>query len=283
MLKCLMFLVLFFSGQLGFHLEALAANSVNNNRQKQVSIDKEESLVFVILTHIDKQSQAYLWKRCFESVRKFYPATPIVLIDSNSVFPISDVDLTNTTVIHSAYEAGELLPYYYFMKYKWADKMIFLHDSMFLKRQFTAKELHNRLKFHWQFNVHWFDDDPTINFFLSQLQHGDELIEFNLRKEWYGCFGVASIIALDVLEEIESKYALAETLKDLITSRHQRMALERIFGIIMFKEKYVNFANCSNYGIIHHFPAAFLQVSDERLGEIVKHYPGAIIKTWVGR
>lgn len=280
MLKPFM-LIIFLCVQICFHVEPLAAEAVI--RQEHPNIYKEESLVFVILTRVENESQNYLWRRCYESVRRFYPDTLIVIIDNNSVFPISNENLTNTAIVHSEYEAGELMPYYYFVKYKWADKMVFLHDSMLLKRQFTKDELRAPIKFHWKFDVHWFDDDQMINQFLSQLQHGDELIEFNLLKQWHGCFGVASTIALDLLEEIESKYAFTASLVNAIRSRSQRMALERILGILMFKEKYVTYANCSNYGIIHYFPGAFLPVSDEQLHDLIVNYPGAIIKTWVGR
>lgn len=247
---------------------------------------KKSSYVFVILAHVRNEEDNKLWTRCYHSVREFYPKTPIIIIDDNSALPITNQGLENTTVIRSKYPcAGELLPYYYFLKNKWADKMIFLHDSMLLRRQFTHQELNVPIKFHWYFDLHCWDDDTLINSLLSHLSYADELIDYNVnhKEAWNGCFGVASIIDLNVLEKVEKKYGLTGALKTVIKIRDQRSALERVFGIIMFKEKYVNKNNCANFGNIVQFPHYYSYINDQTVEELKQTYPGAILKTWQGR
>src|SRR5688500_5116665 len=87
----------------------------------------KQSIVFVILCHVRNHDDNRLWVRCYNSVREFYPETLIILIDDNSAVPISTHNLKNVTFIRSEYPgSAEILPYYYFLKYQWAEKMIFL-------------------------------------------------------------------------------------------------------------------------------------------------------------
>lgn len=259
---------------------------LNRSNSTKEFVQQRPSLVFVILYHLRHEEDLYLRERSYNSIREFYPDAPVVMIDDNSKIFIPTKSLLNTTYIRSEYPgAGELLPYYYFLKYRWADKMIFLHDSMFLKRPFYERELSGNIKFHWNIDYHHFDDDPLINTLLSHLKHSRELIDFNLNQKemWYGCFGCASIIDLRLLEEIEKKYSLTHSLKNIINTRNQRCALERIFGMIFVKEKSVDWMHCSNFGSIRYYPHAFSQLDDEKLKELKQFYPGAVIKTWHGR
>lgn len=246
---------------------------------------KIENTVFVILRHVRNENDSKLWQRCYNSIREFYPENVIVIIDDNSKIKSSDDLLNNTIVINSEYPgAGELLPYYYFLKYKWAEKMIFLHDSMLLKREFSESELDHPIKFHWHFDQHQYDDNRAINAFLQNLTNGRELINYNKEKSlWNGCFGVTSIIDLNLLESIEEKYSFTSSLIEKIKCRNDRMALERIFAILIFKEGYVTRENCSNFGSIFDFPMYWYQVDDAFIDQLKITYPGAILKTWHGR
>lgn len=244
-----------------------------------------DKTVFVILRHVRNESDDILWRRCYTSIRQFYLTIPIIIIDDNSRIDLSYDGLDNTIIIKSKHPgAAELLPYYYFLKYKWAAKMIVLHDSMFLKRPFTDSELNHPIKFHWFFSVHLWDDDIRIDNLLVKLKNANKLINYNHQKAlWHGCFGVASIVDLSILEKIERKYLLTSSLVNAIKSRDDRMALERIFGLIMFKEGYVTLADCSNFGCIHDYPRNWQPVDDKFLNYLKSKYPGAILKTWHGR
>lgn len=81
-----------------------------------------ETLVFVILTHAKDDKSRLLWKRAYDSIRKFYPEHTIVIIDDNSPHPTTYEGLKNVCMIRSEYPgAGELLPYLYFLRYQWAE------------------------------------------------------------------------------------------------------------------------------------------------------------------
>jgi len=263
-----------------FHVMGMGVESEGEN----------DSLVFVILCHARNEDDYQLLKRSYDSVRQFYDTTKIVIIDDNSAVDISNDVFFDVTIIKSEFPgAGELLPYYYFLKYKWADKMIFLHDSMFLIRKFSNLELNCSIRFHWYFDKNfWYSDwwihgfDWRINGLLSYLNNADELINYHLNKysKLSGCFGVASTINWSVLQNLEDKYSLM-TLVDKIKSREDRMSLERVFALLVFKEGYVtNNDNCSNFGSIHDFPSHWTSFSDDFLNSLKLTYPGAIIKTW---
>ncbi len=249
--------------------------------------DEDNSMVFVILCHARNDDDYNLLERAYNSVRQFYKSTKIVIIDDNSKIEISDHVFPDVTVVKSEFPgAGELLPYYYFLKYQWADKMIFIHDSMFLIRKFSDEEVDYPLRFHWYFSCHHGDDDQRINSLLSYLNHSNELISYNMNRKsrWNGCFGVASIIDLVVLQDIEEKYSMM-ALVDKIKCRDDRMALERIFGILAFKARYVKKNACSNCGCISGFPGEGrgVQISDGFWDEFKLTYRGALLKTWHSR
>lgn len=249
--------------------------------------DTQKSLVFVILTHAKDAKSSLLWKRSYDSVRQFYPEHPIVIIDDNSPLPLSIEGLDNITLIRGEHPgAGELLPYLYFLKHKWADRMVFLHDSMFLIRPFTDDELNHLVRPHWHFSDHYWDGETPIEELLSHLGNSEDLIDYkrNREGEWVGCFGVASIIHIRVLEDLEAHYGFTSRLKNVIHTRSQRMALERVFGILLAKDRHYLPESPSNFGSIHDYPKAFIpNLNEEEIDDIQSFYPGAIIKTWQGR
>lgn len=244
-----------------------------------------DNTVFVLLTHVQKEEDEKLIERCYKSVRFFYPDAPVVIIDDNSKLPLFFKEDVHTTLLQSEFPgSGELLPYYYFLKYKWAEKMIFLHDSMFLKRKFTSEELSGLVKFHWFFGYHGADNNQMIDALLLNLKNGAKLVDLNHKKSlWRGCFGVASMIDLHLLERLEEKYAFVSSLIDKIKNRTQRMVLERIFALVLFHEKRVDKDTCSNFGEIFAYPRCWQFMDDAFLEELKENYPGAILKTWHGR
>ncbi len=245
----------------------------------------DEDLVFVITKYVRNDAENHLWIRSYNSIREFYPDVLVVIIDDNSPYQVPADDLTNAIVLQSEYPgAGELLPYYYFLKYQWAEKMVFLHDSMLMKRRFTDDELVDPMKFHWHFDVHCYDDDPLIDKHLSKLENGSDLVDFNHQKSlWVGNAGATSIIDLKVIIDVENKYAFPSALVTELKNRTDRMALERIFAIVMFKEGYATRLDPSNFGSIFDFPGYWQNSSDSALKLLKETYPGAILKTWHGR
>ena len=122
----------------------------------------------VLLRHARTPDQDQLWKRCYASIREFHPDIHVVIISDNSTIPITD-SLSNTTLIESEFpSAGELLPYYYFLKHHWANRIIFLHDSMLLIKPLNFAEIEKYpARFLWHFNNHQWDNDDVIKSFLN--------------------------------------------------------------------------------------------------------------------
>ena len=247
-----------------------------------------KSYVFVILRHLRNIRDNDLWISSYNSIRKFY-TNKIVIIDDNSSINTVDGKLVNTEVIRSEFNgAGEILPYYYFLKYKWADKMIFLHDSMFINRLFTDNELEGDIKFHWHFEKGYITDLGKINTYLSQLNNSTELQEFATNSTWYGCFGATSICDLDVVLQLENKYKLFSNLVMLIRVRKDRELFERILGIVLYYEQiFDDSTKCSNFGDILKYPGAFDSQNNnmETAAHIISQvgYNTAVIKVWRGR
>ena len=240
-----------------------------------------KSYVFVILRNIRTIRDNDLWIHSYNSIRKFY-TNKIVIIDDNSSINTVDGKLLNTEIIKSKFSgAGEILPYYYFLKNKWADRMIFIHDSMSINRLFRDKELEDT-KFHWHFNNT--GDNRKILYYISMLQNNKTLYEYadNPESDWKGCFGSASIIDLDVVIKLEEKYNVFTILPLSIKTRSDREAFERIFGIIMYHE---GIAIESNFGDIEKYPNAFELYNVDNAAYTVgqKGYDTAIIKVWRGR
>jgi hypothetical protein len=250
---------------------------------------KDKSYVFVVLRHLRTVRDNDLWITSYNSIRKHY-TNKIIIIDDNSSVNTVDGKLFNTEIIKSEFNgAGEILPYYYFLKYKWADKMIFLHDSMFLNRPFRDSELDDDIKFHWYFTKNNIDDFRKINNFLSVIKSNKDLQAFATDPEtkWNGCFGATSICDLSTVEYIEEEYKLFTSLILSIKTRKDRETFERVLGIVLYYEGIFNDDNCSNFGDILKYPGAFEseQNNFETASHIVNqnNYDTAILKVWRGR
>jgi hypothetical protein len=249
----------------------------------------DKSFVFVILRHLRTTRDNDLWISSYNSIRKFY-TNKIVIIDDNSAINTVDGKLANTEVIKSEFNgAGEILPYYYFLKYKWADRMVFLHDSMFLNRPFRDSELQGDIKFHWHFDGDGINDFRKISNYISILKNNTELQAFatDTDTKWFGCFGVASICNLETIQYIEEEYGIFKNLVLSIRTRKDREAFERVFGIVLYYEGIFQDGNCSNFGNILKYPGAFESENNnyETAAHILRQrgYDSAIIKVWRGR
>ena len=248
----------------------------------------DKSYVFVILRNIRMTRDNDLWMSSYQSIRKFY-TNKIIIIDDNSTINTVNGRLVNTEIIQSEYNgAGEILPYYYFLTQKWADTMIFLHDSMFLNRPFTSIELDGAVRFHWHFDNSEIKDTRKIGTYLSMLSNYDTLLEFANQPDsvWKGCFGGTSIIDLTIVQQLEDSYAFFSKLVISIRSRKDRETFERLLGIVLYQQQLIG-ESMSNFGNIITYPGAFeSQITTPDQGAYAisqKGYNSAIIKVWRGR
>jgi hypothetical protein len=243
-------------------------------------IHNEKTYVFVILRNIQKTSDNDLWLACYHSIRQFY-TNQIIIIDDNSSVNTVNGKLVNTEIIQSEFNgAGEILPYYYFNKEKWADTMIFMHDSMVLHRLFTDNELDHEVVFHWHFKeTNEVVTKKTLSL-LASITKSKEIEEFAKSNTWIGAFGCSGIIDYTVVSMLEEKYKISK-LVAVIRTRKQRELVERILGILLSFEKKV----ASNFGDILNYPYKFeannLQTSLYNISQV--NYNTAIVKLWRGR
>ena len=213
------------------------------------------------------------WIHSYNCIRRFYPENHILIIDDDSDYQyISEKKLYKTTLQQSEYpRRGELLPYYYYLKNKFADTAVILHDSTFITKyiDFTF----SKYKFLWHFNHNWdqIDDETT----MIQIFNNNNLLHFYKKKNlWRGCFGGMTIISHEYLESVNAKYEL-RLLLNLVLTRYNRCSFERVIACILQKEH----RNVSLFGdIMGYVPFGSVTFTNK---DLYKHLP--IIKIWTGR
>ena len=97
---------------------------------------------FVVLRHVTNEETNNYWNECIKRINYFYPLRQIVIIDDNSnqEYVKSLYEHKNISIYSSIYpKIGELLPFLYFLKYHWFQKMIFIHG--FLKKKIWKQRL----------------------------------------------------------------------------------------------------------------------------------------------
>jgi hypothetical protein len=202
---------------------------------------------FIISRHVNSDKTNLYWNQCVKLLRTFYPHKKIIIIDDNSNYQYvkSDFEYKNIQIIQSEFQKrGELLPYYYFLKYKFFKNAVIIHDSIFLHKRINFEKL-NGIKVMplWHFNSDKENIENTQRI-IRKLKNSIPL-EVKLNKNlnvlgmtsntWYGCFGAQSYINLNFLEYIEKKYNISNLI-NVINCRADRCCLERILGCIFSSE-----------------------------------------------
>ena len=195
---------------------------------------------FIILRHVNNQITDKYWKLSYECIRKFYPENKIIIIDDNSNYNFINSEyekkLYNTKIIKSEYPGGgEIFLFYYFLKNKFFDNAIILHDSTFINKKldFTI----DTYKFLWYFSMNTEQEkigplNHNIFSKIKKMNNNECLIEFGKKYDlWNGCFGAMSIINYNFLKKIDEKHNLSKLLH-VCKNRYDRMCFERIIGLL---------------------------------------------------
>ena len=261
-------------------------------------------LGFIITRNIVSVETSRYWIECCKCIRKFYPENIILVIDDNSKKEfLSDINLifqsdNNITIINSEFPAaGELLSYYYFYKTKLFDRAVIIHDSSFIQKPLETENVED-IKFLWHFDHQWDENMQTLELIdrwgqsensdqsenseqSKQSEHLEKLKEFYLSKHlWFGCFGLQSVITYTFLEILVQKYNIFKFL-EIVKSRPDRCALERVFAVICTYENNNIKNDKSMFGIIHDYlPWGFTY--DQYCFNKALASKG-IIKCWTGR
>lgn len=256
------------------------------------------SFVFIIIRHVDSEVTNEYWQQNYKCIRKSYPTIPIVIIDDNSnlEYVYSDVSMENITIISSEFPKGrgEILGYYYFFKERWADYCMIIHDSFWIQSPIPELEtcIQNpdfTVRFLCDFNMtqghHNFQDEINM---INKLKNPGEFVAYFHQLDICrtGCFGLQSLISFSFLNKIQETFNFM-LLMEYITSRNDRMLLERVFGgICCFIDNHFQ-ENTSFYGnILDNYIRRYEQTSyshfienQEKIGEQHRQF----IKIFSGR
>ena len=242
------------------------------------------SFVFIITRHVNSEKTNKYWNQNIKLIRTFYPFRRIVIIDDNSNYDFinDNINLFNCDIIKSEFLGrGEILAYYYLYKYKFFKKTFIIHDSVFINKYINFTDFTD-IKFIWYFTHDWDTELGEIE--LINRINDKNIKDFYYKKdEWYGCFGLQTIIDYSFLENIVIKYNIFNLL-DYIKTRQIRMDFERIFALICFYENKNLINEISLYGKIHHYihwGYTYDSYISDKNNNKLDHLD--IIKVWSGR
>jgi hypothetical protein len=253
---------------------------------------------FIITRHVNSQETNRYWNQSVKLIRVFYPNRKVIIIDDNSKqeYVKPDCNYENITVIQSEYHGrGELLPYIYYLRYKWFPNAVILHDSVFVHRHIPFELIKHPVLPLWH---HPYDKENAVNVYriacyLSNNYHiqqkllkNDQFVTLGMNTDSFDlCFGAQAFIKLTFLEHIEKKYKLTNLIP-AITNRADRCSFERIIGLI-FNEEYIKMSSnkiVSLFGRIHKFPHAFKYNYKQYKADLSnKLLPSLFVKVWTGR
>jgi hypothetical protein len=240
-----------------------------------------ENIGFIILRHVKCSKTNEYWKECYRCIKKFYPKNRILIIDDNSDYTyVTNELLENTMVIQSEFpKRGEFLPYYYYLKTKFCETAVILHDSVFIKKYIIFNVNNYRIIF--DFGRECISDTSSSSYQINMLSaiNSEKLNNFYNKKDfnlWNGCFGCMSVIKYDYLKSIDNEFRIA-CLIPHITCRDARCAFERIIGCLL----QVNIKESSFFGSIHKYCRWGLSYDEYIQNKYSNHLP--LIKIWTGR
>lgn len=248
---------------------------------------------FIITRHVNSEKTNNYWNHCVKLIRTFYPNKKIIIIDDNSNYDYikAEHEYINLQIIQSEFpKRGELLPYYYFLKYKFFNNAVIIHDSVFFHKRINFENLNGvKVMPLWHFNsdkenienVKRLANSLKNNMIISSKILNENIMLLKSQK-WYGCFGVQSYINLNFLEHIEEKYKITNLISH-VNCRFDRCSLERIFGIIFYTESNKILNQKSLFGDIMKYQK-WGCTYDEYMNLLKKgKLPRYIIKVWTGR
>ena len=250
---------------------------------------------FIITRHVNSEKTNKYWNQCVKLIRTFYPFKQIIIIDDNSNqdFIKADHDYKNIIIIQSEYPGrGELLPYFYFVKNKWFENAVIIHDSVFIHNRIPFEKFTMPVVPFWH---HIYDKENLPNllricsglkntYTLNQRLYGSEINILGIQKSNFNlCFGVQSYINLSFLEMLENKYNFTN-LVNFVHNRTDRCGLERIMGLL-FCEEFPKLKRIKSlFGDILVQPSAFNYNYEQYETDFKKkRFIKPFIKVWSGR
>lgn len=251
---------------------------------------------FIITRHVNSEQTNKYWNQCVKLIRTYYPFKKIVIIDDNSNqnFVKSDFDYKNIIIIQSEYpKRGELLPYIYYIKNKWFDNAVIIHDSLFIHKRINFSAITTPVLplWHHVYDKENLDNLMRITSYLNnssiirqKLRGNSQLSVLGINNQPLNlCFGVQSYINHNFLLHIQKKYNITN-LVNAVHSRTDRCALERVMGMIFCVENRSLIKSGSLFGDIIAWPRAFHYSYKNYIDDFKKNkVPTMFVKVWTGR
>ena len=200
---------------------------------------------FIMIRYVNSIATNEMWQICYHSIRRFY-SNLIIIIDDNSLPEyLTNIECINCTIIKSEFpKRGELLPYYYYIKNKYFDRAIIIHDSMKINQYYDFTNIVNYKNYTRLFSFNNCAYKTDISFFkeaTTYLAMGTSLYQYHLNNinRMIGCFGVCYIIDYDYIIKIENKYKISNLVK-FIDTRPKRQTLERLLSCLFEMDRCIN-------------------------------------------
>ena len=265
------------------------------------------SFGFIVLRHVNSEITNSYWNEAVMSIRKLYsPDIKIVVIDDNSkkefvkeFFPYKNIEYVDSEFP----QRGEILPFYYFLKNKYFDNAVIIHDSIFIKRKINF----NKFKYMninvmplWHFEYGKDENIENTARILRSLTNNFQLMR-NLYETnkyevlglkiannyWDGCFGGICYINHDFLSTLQRKYNISNMV-NVVKNKTDRCGLERIIGLLFCAEcpKLKSFH--SFFGNIHNYKRGeyswgYTYQQHRNFMSKYKRPPVPVVKVWSGR
>lgn len=234
-------------------------------------------LGFILTRHVSSALTNLYWLECVQMIRRFYPENLIVVIDDNSDSKyVSKVTFPRVLIIKSEFaKRGELLPYYYLHHYKFFDKAVILHDSVFVQKKVDFGTGENVALWHFTDYRYRYHNKGVEEKMIRCLTHNEALLEVHQSGQFKGMFGVMSVVTLEFVNLLQSKYNFLTLMKH-VNCRSDRQCLERVVGVLFSVE---NPSGSSIFGDIFQFcrwGGTFLEYKKTRPAT-------AVVKVWTGR
>lgn len=249
---------------------------------------------FIITRHVNSEKTNKYWNHSVKLLRTLYPNKKIVVIDDNSnkIFVKSEFDYINVEIVISEFPgSGEILPYYYYLKNKYFENAVILHDSVFFHKRIPFEILKCNVLPLWYFNADKENIENTL--LLTKKLNNASYIEKKLllndnvigipHSKWYGCFGSQSYINYNFLLELNKTYNIVNLVRTL-KNRSDRCCLERILGCCFFTQDINLFKTKALFGNIMLYQKWCDYSFDKYMKDLEKGIlPKAVIKVWTGR
>jgi hypothetical protein len=252
---------------------------------------------FIITRHVNSENTNRYWNHSVKLLRFFYPTKKIVIIDDNSDtnFLKADYEYNNIEIIQSEFPGrGELLPYYYFIKNKFFENAVIIHDSVFFHKRINFEVLNgtNVLPL-WYFDADIENVSNSLKLIekLKNKFNIEDKLNYSVvstfsimsNKRWSGCFGCQSYINHNFLLHIENKYNIS-SLTNIVQNRADRCCLERIMGCIFCTEYPITNKSKSIFGNILKYPLTGKYTYDMYKTDLEKGtLKRDVVKVWTGR